>query len=118
MIFVPNLQVLEAITRNPGVKKISFIAHSLGGLVARYAIGILYEPPSNGEIAGENGGELMDVELIHHSEEQSRGKIAGLEPVNFISVATPHLGCKGKNQVTTYANISSFALFLETYLTQ
>lgn len=92
-------EVLEAITRNPGVKKISFIAHSLGGLVARYTIGRLYEPPSNGEIAGENGGELMDVDLIHHSKEQSRGKIAGLEPVNFISVATPHLGCKGKNQL-------------------
>lgn len=92
-------EVLEAVTRNPGVKKISFIAHSLGGLVARYAIGKLYEPPSTGKTAGENGGKLMDVDLVHYSEEQSRGKIAGLEPVNFITVATPHLGCKGKNQL-------------------
>lgn len=102
------VEVLEAIARNPGVKKISFIAHSLGGLVARYAIGRLYEPPSTGEIAGENGRELMDVDLIDYREEQSRGKIAGLEPVNFVTVATPHLGCKGKNQLPMLWGVTLF----------
>jgi len=27
------------------------------------------------------------------------GKIAGLEPINFITSATPHLGCRGHKQV-------------------
>lgn len=26
--------------------------------------------------------------------------IAGLEPVNFITLATPHLGCRGNNHVS------------------
>lgn len=33
-------------------------------------------------------------------EEVSKRKIAGLEPVNFITCATPHLGCRGHKQVT------------------
>jgi hypothetical protein len=48
------------------VTQLSFIGYSLGGLICRYAVGIL------------------------HAEgwfEQS-----GIEPTNFITVATPHLG--------------------------
>ncbi|KAH7537791.1 hypothetical protein FEM48_Zijuj03G0130700 [Ziziphus jujuba var. spinosa] len=37
-------EVLEVIQRKPNLKKISFVAHSVGGLVARYAIGKLYRP--------------------------------------------------------------------------
>lgn len=68
-------EVMEVTKRWPGVSKISFIAHSLGGLVARYAIGRLYENSS------------------------SEAKIAGLQPVNFITVATPHLGSRGHKQL-------------------
>ena len=48
------------------IKKISLIGYSLGGLVSRYAIGLLYK----------NG--LFD----------------DIEPVNFTTFATPHLGIK------------------------
>ncbi|KAL2928934.1 hypothetical protein RDABS01_034345 [Bienertia sinuspersici] len=37
-------EVSTVISCRPELQKISFIAHSLGGLVARYAIGKLYEP--------------------------------------------------------------------------
>lgn len=47
-------------------KYISFIGNSLGGLYVRHAISILYDTMT--------------------------GLIAGLEPLNFISIATPHLG--------------------------
>ncbi|CAA7060287.1 unnamed protein product [Microthlaspi erraticum] len=64
-------EVVSVIKHRNGLRKISFVAHSLGGLVARYAIGKLYEQP---------------------------GEIAGLEPINFITFATPHLGSRGHRQ--------------------
>lgn len=63
------------------MKKISFVSHSLGGLVARYAIGRLYKCETTSDPSGING------------------KIAGLEPMNFVTVATPHLGSRGHKQV-------------------
>lgn len=71
------------IKRKPRMRKISFVAHSVGGLVARYAIGRLYRPSSKG-----NPEDLS-----------TKATIAGLEPVNFITVATPHLGSRGNKQV-------------------
>lgn len=101
------------IRRWPGVHKISFVAHSLGGLVARYAIGRLYEPPTKTEVAGLNTSCLVREENVSdqchkHSEET----VAGLEPVNFITVATPHLGSRGHKQVFHYPPVSSLSIFL------
>ncbi|XP_074319573.1 lipid droplet phospholipase 1-like [Silene latifolia] len=73
-------EVQEIIENKPELRKISFVAHSVGGLVARYAIGILYQPPK-----GDN--------------ENSRGTIGGLQAMNFVTVATPHLGSRGNKQV-------------------
>eukprot|EP01018_Ginkgo_biloba_P039913 Gb_21642 [translate_table: standard] len=92
-------EVKTVIKSKPGVKKISFIAHSLGGLVARYAIGRLYEPPLGSNTGVQNGLDLIDSDFVQHAEEKSEGKIAGLEPVNFITFATPHLGSRGHKQV-------------------
>ncbi|KAL6555824.1 hypothetical protein OROHE_007098 [Orobanche hederae] len=52
-------EVIDVIKHWRGVRKISFVAHSLGGLVAR----------------------------------------GGLEPMNFITFATPHLGSRGHKQL-------------------
>lgn len=80
------LQVLSVIKNRTGLKKISFVAHSLGGLVARYAVGKLYEKP----------GEANSLESPSKAKS---GVIAGLEPMNFITFATPHLGSRGHRQV-------------------
>lgn len=48
------------------IKKLSMVGYSLGGLVARYAIGLL----------------------------QSRGLFDQIQPVNFTTFATPHLGVR------------------------
>ncbi|PIA28709.1 hypothetical protein AQUCO_06700019v1 [Aquilegia coerulea] len=83
-------EVVELIHRNPEARKISFVGHSMGGLVARYAIGRLYRPPkSDNTEEGSNDA----------SDGDSRGTICGLEAMNFITVATPHLGSRGNNQV-------------------
>lgn len=42
----------------------------MGGLIARYAVGALYNPVS--------------------------GTVAGLTPCHFVSMATPHVGCEGE----------------------
>lgn len=35
-----------------------------------------------------------------HTGSPLTATIAGLEPVNFITLATPHLGCRGNNHVS------------------
>lgn len=69
-------EVKQLITMNPTVEKISFVAYSIGGLFVRYACGANFDPNSR--------------------------KIFGLEACNFLSIATPHLGCdvQGASQVT------------------
>lgn len=89
------------IERKPGLRKISFVAHSVGGLVARYAIGKLYRP------WGSRTEEVSVVEL----NEKLKGTIADLEPVNFITVATPHLGSRGNKQVYLFDHCIIYCLF-------
>ncbi|ONK80433.1 uncharacterized protein A4U43_C01F17670 [Asparagus officinalis] len=92
-------EVIGVINRRPGLKKISFIAHSMGGLAARYAIGRLYRTssgklvgnPSDGVCAGDN----------------TTGTIYGLEAMNFITVATPHLGSRGNGQVPLFFGVTA-----------
>ncbi|XP_042509519.1 putative lipase ROG1 [Macadamia integrifolia] len=88
-------EVVELIKRKPDVQKISFIGHSMGGLVARYAIGRLYRPPKTETVQGACG-------------EDSRGTIYGLEAMNFITVATPHLGSRGNKQVPFLFGVPAF----------
>lgn len=58
---------LEELEREgKGIKKLSVVGYSLGGLVARYVIGLLY----------------------------SNGWFSKLEPVNFTTFASPHLGVR------------------------
>lgn len=61
-------QEIEACLKDLGttIQKLSIIGYSLGGLVARYAIGLLY----------------------------SRGWFDKIQPVNFTTFATPHLGVR------------------------
>ncbi|GMH33628.1 hypothetical protein BSKO_01462 [Bryopsis sp. KO-2023] len=61
--------------RHPSLRKISFLCHSMGALIARHASGVNFDP-------------------------QTR-TIYRLEPRHFISIASPHLGCHtdGESQV-------------------
>ncbi|KAJ8434616.1 hypothetical protein Cgig2_033102 [Carnegiea gigantea] len=85
-------EVLAVVNHWPGLQKISFIAHSLGGLVVRYAIGMLYEPLKRSE-------EEDSSHKLEKHEDYHKDRIAGLEPMNFITVATPHLGSRGHRQL-------------------
>lgn len=93
-------EVLEIIKLKPELHKISFVAHSVGGLVSRYAIGVLYRPP-------RDGSPLDSSDINARDSENSRGTIGGLEAVNFITVATPHLGSRGNKQVPFLFGVNS-----------
>nr|ACF78750.1 unknown [Zea mays]ACL53750.1 unknown [Zea mays] len=93
-------EVIEEINRRPYIKKISFVAHSVGGLVARYAIGRLYKPPKR---TSENTPQTLDDNNI--------GTIHGLEAVNFITVASPHLGSRGNKQVPFLFGVTAIENF-------
>lgn len=78
------------------LRKISFLAHSLGGLFTRYAVAVLY--------SSDNLNKSQHNNIIESSDGNpdnlgASGKIAGLEPINFITLATPHLGVRGRKQV-------------------
>lgn len=102
-------EVLSVVQKTESLRKISFLAHSLGGLFTRYAIAILY---SSGSL---NSSQHKDA--IHSDDEYpdksericSLGQIAGLEPINFITLATPHLGVRGRKQLPFLLGL----LFLE-----
>lgn len=68
-------EVLQVIEKHPSLKRISFVAYSIGGLFTRYACGIHYNPDTK--------------------------KLFGLEACHYLSIATPHLGChvEGESQV-------------------
>ncbi|GJN23461.1 hypothetical protein PR202_gb11111 [Eleusine coracana subsp. coracana] len=87
-------EVVSVVECRPELRKISFVAHSLGGLIARYAIALLYE--SNIQ---KDCHEECEKHAMYNSSEQHtvEGTIAGLEPINFITFATPHLGRSGKH---------------------
>ncbi|KAJ7533635.1 hypothetical protein O6H91_13G058000 [Diphasiastrum complanatum] len=83
-------EVQDVVQRKPNLKKISFVAHSLGGLVARYAIARLYLPSTKHKTYFSNS-KLLDA--------SAQGTLLGLKPMNFITVATPHLGSRGHKQL-------------------
>ncbi|KAI9201663.1 hypothetical protein LWI28_027015 [Acer negundo] len=95
-------EVLSVVKRHPGVQKISFISHSLGGLIARYAIARLYKGDVTGELPQGNGECKNNESGDRCQKEKFKGKIAGLEPVNFITSASPHLGSRGHKQVPAF----------------
>uniref|UniRef100_A0A0D9WM24 DUF676 domain-containing protein n=1 Tax=Leersia perrieri TaxID=77586 RepID=A0A0D9WM24_9ORYZ len=66
-------EVLDVIRKTDGLRKISFLAHSLGGLFARYAISILYSTETNG--AGQSG---VCSDITNEGSEKS-GCTSGLE---------------------------------------
>ncbi|KAH7671764.1 putative alpha/beta hydrolase protein [Dioscorea alata] len=84
-------EVQSILNRRSGIRKISFVAHSLGGLIARYAIGRLYSPIIK-ESAHVNGTSSCKDNVLNSG-------IAGLVPMNFITFASPHLGSGGHNQL-------------------
>ncbi|KAL2340076.1 hypothetical protein Fmac_008016 [Flemingia macrophylla] len=100
-------EVISVIKRHPSVQKISFVGHSLGGLVARYAIAKLYGKDISMELSQTNGhcdSQISDQEGCNRKYD---GKIAGLEPINFITSATPHLGSRGHKQVPVFCGFYS-----------
>ncbi|CAO2823014.1 unnamed protein product [Amaranthus hypochondriacus] len=104
-------EVSNVISCRPGFQKISFIAHSLGGLVARYAIGKLYEPHETAYPSAAKKNRTEDMESVG---KDCQGRIAGLEPMNFVTVATPHLGSRGHRQLPFLCGV----LFLEKQASQ
>uniref|UniRef100_A0A5B7APM6 DUF676 domain-containing protein n=1 Tax=Davidia involucrata TaxID=16924 RepID=A0A5B7APM6_DAVIN len=91
-------EVMQVVKKTESLKRISFLAHSLGGLFARYAVSVLYSPNAS------SSDQPVDLAVSTNSNSETacssrRGSIAGLEPINFITLATPHLGVRGKKQL-------------------
>lgn len=66
-------------------------------MIARYALGVLYSSDNCNE--QYNDAVTSTSANLKPVCSSNVGLIAGLEPVNFITLATPHLGVRGKNQL-------------------
>ncbi|KAG9159476.1 hypothetical protein Leryth_011019 [Lithospermum erythrorhizon] len=90
-------EVMQVVKQTESLKRISFLAHSLGGLFARYAAAVLFRP----DILADQCDDVADSTCVNSraSKHSSKGLIAGLEPIDFITLATPHLGVRGKKQL-------------------
>ncbi|CAL0329869.1 unnamed protein product [Lupinus luteus] len=90
-------EVMQVVKKRRSLKRISFLAHSLGGLITRSAIAVLYSPDtySRDQPCDPVNGSIGNSQTSF----SKGGLIAGLEPVNFITLATPHLGVRGKGQL-------------------
>ncbi|KAE9591337.1 hypothetical protein Lal_00038568 [Lupinus albus] len=92
-------EVRQVVKQTRSLKRISFLAHSLGGLFARYAVAVLYSPDTcNSDQHVDTDNSIMESSQ-RTTNFSNGGMIAGLEPINFITLATPHLGVRGKKQL-------------------
>lgn len=68
-------EIREVVAHHPSLRRISFLTHSMGGLISRYAVGTNFDPVAK--------------------------TVFGLEACHFVTIATPHLGChtQGEAQV-------------------
>ena len=71
-------EIQNVIRSCPQLSEISFLVHSMGGLISRYACGVHYDP--------------------------EKKTIFGLKPRHYLSIASPHLGCalEGEAQVPLF----------------
>ncbi|KAL6546513.1 hypothetical protein OROMI_022234 [Orobanche minor] len=90
-------EVMQVVKKTESLEKISFLAHSLGGLIARYAVAVLYMPNVNSDQPDDIGASVSTN--FKSSYSSCNGLIAGLEAINFITLATPHLGVRGNKQL-------------------
>ncbi|XAR66564.1 hypothetical protein NMG60_11012842 [Bertholletia excelsa] len=91
-------EVMQVVKRTESLKRISFLSHSLGGLFTRYAIAVLYSPDACSSDMSTDVPSSSDANS-KATFSSRRGLIGGLEPVNFITLATPHLGVRGNKQL-------------------
>ncbi|XP_021304975.1 putative lipase YDR444W isoform X2 [Sorghum bicolor] len=99
-------EVLDVVNKMPTLRKISFLAHSLGGLFARYAIAVLHSVETKN--AGQSSALIVPTTKGPPKSRWTSGlgSIAGLQPINFITLATPHLGVRGRNQLPFLQGLS------------
>ncbi|GLT68352.1 hypothetical protein SLA2020_405950 [Shorea laevis] len=90
-------EVKQVVKRTESLKRISFLAHSVRGLFARYAVAVLYSP--NNLIGSQSDDVAESTGKSETSCPSRQGMIAGLEPINFITLASPHLGVRRRKQV-------------------
>lgn len=98
---------MQVVKKTESLEKISFLAHSLGGLIARYAVAVLYTP----NVSSDQPDDIAASTATSFKTLSNDSSIAGLEAINFITLATPHLGVRGNKQVYFASLFSNFLSF-------
>jgi hypothetical protein len=86
-------EVYSFVKKSTDIKQVSFIGYSFGGIIARFAVGILHDQVNkNYKMRTENKIQrYFETDLIIYFCVQGFFESAGLSPAHFITLATPHL---------------------------
>ncbi len=87
-------EIRGVVAKHSSLEEITFIGHSLGGLIARYAIGDLYDGGSSAITGSSNNNSASGSNQDGNSSSSSSGTMLGgrLRPMHFIAIASPHCG--------------------------
>lgn len=89
-------EVVDQLSETGKVTKLSVVGYSLGGLISRYCIGLLYQRgffDGAGDKAHDDVS-VQDTELqktLSH-DGNARRRARGIKPVTFTTFASPHVG--------------------------
>ncbi|KAI8464655.1 MAG: putative serine esterase-domain-containing protein [Monoraphidium minutum] len=102
-------EVEGVVTAHPSLTDISIVAHSMGGLVARYALGVMAAAPEEGtqqrqqqqqqQDGGGGGGGAAGGAGAGHGSTLPPGTLLGgrLRARCLVTIATPHLACSSSH---------------------
>ena len=85
------------------LERVSFVGHSMGGLIARAAVAELLDNEllDTGDGDGKGGDEGEEGGARTATATTKKLTLAGgLLPAHFVSIATPHLGCHAEAEAT------------------
>lgn len=104
-------EILAVKSAYPTLDKVSFLGHSLGGLYMRYTAALLALFDENANLlpleqrnafiqgldiqSFMNQKDHMEQVLVSAGAERKNIKLAGMEPINFMTFSTPHAGVQG-----------------------
>ncbi|KAK4386555.1 hypothetical protein Sango_2526100 [Sesamum angolense] len=92
-LFCAMFLVMQVVKRTESLKKISFLAHSLGGLFARYAVAVLYTPNVSSYQSDDLAGSpATKFKTLYSSNKVVLIKSASL--LNFLKKLFMHCGLK------------------------
>jgi len=91
----------ERFGKEARLERVSFVGHSMGGLIARAAVAELLDDKGDGGDGSAKNPNQESSKNPTKKKTKPTTLAGGLRPAHFVSIATPHLGCHAEAEATT-----------------